>query len=164
MRIFIFISFLVSVNIQILFACDCVNTTRENAFKKASVVIKGIVLTKKTFTRDVSDSYIDSFKLSRSELFFVDTKILEYEIRMEKMYKGNLTSDTLKLRTYLPSNCFLDISIGKTYIVYANRIAYMSNVYDRKISINTFESSVCSNTSEFIKQEDKHLDKLRRRK
>jgi hypothetical protein len=144
------------------FACDCIYSTMDSAFKKSDLIVKGVILTRRTISRDVSLAYIDSFQTEHDERFKKDQKILEYDILVEKIYKGKLTNDTLKLRTYLPGNCHLELEVGSSYLVFSYRIPYLNRVYDNNIDSNTFHSSLCSSTTKFRLKEEIELERIRK--
>lgn len=153
--------FLLTIN-KSLFACDCIGQTTEQAFKLSDLVVQGLVLTKNLITRNVSNTYVDSFQTQYDELYFKNREILEYVILVAKTYKGSLVNDTLRLRTNLQSNCHLDINVGQTYIIYAFKISYLQTLYDRDINKNSFQSSMCSKTKEFTKNGDIELDAIKK--
>lgn len=155
-----FLLFIVFFSHPFVQACDCIPKTIEEAYESSDMIVKGSVLTINRVERKVSDAYVDSFQKLRDQLFFRDAGMIEYKILVLKRYKGFTSGDTIKVRTFAPSNCHLQLDTGKIYIVYVKNIRYLQTLNDLTIDANTFQSTRCSRTSEYSLNEEQALEKF----
>lgn len=145
---------------QLVFTCDCISRTVKESYDRSDLVVKGIVISTKEITRNVTQSYIDSFQKTRDQLYYKDAVILEYEIKVNKTYKGVITSDTIKVRTFRPSNCHLKLKEGGMYILYAYSIEHLDETFDFNVNGNTFSSNACTSTEQYNIQHNSQLNKV----
>ena len=94
------------------FACRCANGGLQlNKYAEtADIAIKGKVLSIKT--------------IDKSHYF---------KVKIEKQYKGSLTTEVVEIRTMATTSCRYELAIGKVYFVFAS-----SN------SDNTYSTGSCS--------------------
>ena len=99
------------------FSCRCANGgLKLNEYSKsADISFKGKILSEQT---------IDGFH--------------HYKVEIKKLYKGNLTSELIEVRTLARTSCKFGMGIGEEYFIFAK--AY---------SDNTYTTGTCSGTQRF---------------
>ncbi len=103
--------------------CDCEGeTSTSNAVKYADCVFKGTVILKKVSPnldgygiRILGDTFSYSYR-------FTKAPIAVYQIKVERLFKGKSSSDTITIVTPVNgASCGFRFNLGESYIVYATK-------------------------------------------
>ncbi|PCJ22709.1 MAG: hypothetical protein COA97_13045 [Flavobacteriales bacterium] len=107
------------------YSCRCANGgLKLNEYSKsADIAFKGKIISEQT---------IDRFHY--------------YKVRIEKLYKGNLTSELIEIRTLARTSCQFGMGIGEEYFIFAS-------LY----SDNTYITGECSGTQLFNTEKELEL-------
>jgi|GEM_PF-6132861 len=141
-------------------ACDC--DYKSNSFKKAfnnsEVIVSGKVIQENlNVPLMVGD---DSDKNSRSS---IKRMANEFIVLVESVYKGDVKSDTIIVRTGIGSSaCGIVLEVGKRYTIYSHNITSDSSYY-RLSELSAIYSSICSRTKLYTGIESMRLKSKRRR-
>ncbi|WAC41054.1 hypothetical protein [Pedobacter sp. SL55] len=149
-----------------LFACNCEGEgTIGMSVKNSDVVFSGQVISR-TLTKNY-DSLGVTVKGNTSKISFkwreFPTSVVK--IKVDKMYKGFLVSDTLTILT--PPNgasCGYYFQVGQKYIVYATTFDQMLMTHKlkrRAFDNKTFWTHQCTRTSKWTITEEKEILKVK---
>lgn len=134
-----------------IWACSCIGEkTVKEEVSKSDVIFSGKIISKNIFT--VNDDNLPSGLV---------LKKAEYIILVTKIYKGQTTSDTLKLITGVGSgDCGYEFAIGSEYIIYSVR----SNKYfESGNKVETFlYTDICTRTRRIDKKELRNIKRCLR--
>lgn len=112
------------------FACRCANGGLQlNEYSKsADISFKGEILSEQT---------IDGFH--------------HYQVKIKKLYKGNLTSELIEIRTLARTSCKFGMEIGEEYFIFA-----------KGYSDNTYITGECTGTQLFNTEKEQELEKIKK--
>lgn len=147
-------------------ACSCKGRrTVPEEVKHSDAVIVGKIVAKKIITL-VDSAYLVKYKhdsvarnLPRARL-----AIAEYEMVVDKTYKGRVTEDTITVYTGVnDADCGIRFEIGKQYLVYADRAAYYADhkkSFKFPVGNNIFWTNTCTRTDVLDRNEIKEIEKV----
>lgn len=132
--------------------CTCIGKTKvKSEVKNSDVVIIGKVLSKELLT--IKDKYVpEEFYLKKNE----------YTIQIIKKYKGEITSDTIKIVTGIGNgDCGFKFLIGESYIIYSEfQDAFIEENEKEKPFLTT---NICTRTRLYDEDEDRKIRKYLKR-
>lgn len=156
-------------------ACGCKDPLSvEEAYKYTEAIIHGRVV-KKTFVSfesTINPEKIDALRSSLQEdnqkLAMLESKfIIELQVEVLKVFKGNLVSDTITLYTSRNgASCgFTRFEEGQDFIIYASSKSHMFWIFDSKSKDalekkNTLWTNHCTRTKKFSESEAAELELL----
>jgi len=156
-----------------LFACKCKKEkTVKGAFEFRESIVHGKVLNKtwvtleSTMKKEKLDSLKEIYREDNNKLKGLSTKILKIEVEIIKEFKGKLQSNIVTI--FSNSNCYgyWGFKIGKEYLIYGSSKSYEYYSFQKKGKYinyeleNTFWTSNCYRTKEYLKSEAQELNKL----
>ena len=143
---YIIISFLLSFTSS--FACTCTEKpSLRKEIKSSDIILSGTVISKKLITEQVPN------------LKFVNRE-MEYTILVEAIYKGKVTSDTIKVITGIGNgDCGYIFKENEKYFIYAN---YTNQGSDFNHGLYFYYTSICTRTGLFDEIGEKNIKKYGR--
>lgn len=170
MRLLITIGILV-FSISKTVACSCKEPgTIAEAYHYTETVIHGKVIQKSfvTFESSMSKEKADSLRIKLKgddqKLGLLESEfIIEVQIEIQKVYKGELVGDTIVLYTSRNgASCgFTRFEVGQDYIIYASSKSHAFWLFNSESSLekeNTLWTNHCTRTTEYNASEAKELD------
>ncbi len=147
---------LLTLGFSDVFACSCQGeSTVKGAIKNSDYVIVGEIITKNYI--DIPDSVLISQNPTDTfahNYFPYVHKVSKYEFKVERIFKGNIISDTLMIFTRNGGGaCGYRFEIGKTYFGMAN------NGYDYPKGNSYLWTNICMPTSDYY---DSEIDTIKR--
>jgi len=153
-----------------LFACSCIGQkTVQEEIKHADAVIVGTILSKQIVT--LTDSTI--LKIFPNDTIMRKSPmckmtIARYDLLVQDIYKGKITSDTLTIYTGLGgSDCGIRFEVGKKYIIYGESETYfgqVNNDFKFPKAKNTFWTYNCLRTTFYFQEEITEIEKFAKKK
>ncbi|MRX64772.1 hypothetical protein [Maribacter luteus] len=149
-----------------IYACTCQGeSTVKGAIKNSDFVIVGEIISR-AFV-DIPDSALikQNFKdtLYHKQYPYVH-RISKYSIKIEKIYKGKTTSDTLDIYTGNGGgDCGYRFKIGDRYIVYGNKETYFgmtNNDCEYPKGKNCIWTNICMRTTNYYQSEIDEIEKI----
>lgn len=152
-------------------ACSCIGeSTVEGAYKSSDIVVSGQVIS--TTDEYLPDSAsikemvalgIPADKLDKRLNGFYLKKVL---IKVETVFKGQTTSDTLTIYTGLGGgDCGYKFKAGEKYVIYGNTKSYFADFsknQDFPNGQNVYWTNICTRTQEHNRTEIKELEKIKK--
>lgn len=139
-------------------------STVRQAIKNADSVVTGTILSKETVV-SVDSTLIELFKddTSSHDLFKIHTA--KYRFKVESIYKGKFSTDTLTIYTGVGSgDCGNRFAIGGKYIIYGSKNTYFQFVGSPAKGENTLWTNICTRTRAFHPKEIEAIEKIRKKK
>lgn len=149
--------------------CSCIGHSSVNdSYKTADMIVVGDVF------YISKDSIVDSsalrgrmkyVKLGRYTESFARSKSTQYLtkalIKINKVYKGQFTSDTLTVYTGIGGgDCGFDFTLSTRYIIYGSVESYLYIRPGGKESRNTCWTNICTRTQDHNEAEIVELEKI----
>lgn len=143
-------------------ACSCEGQgTVSGNIKSSDAVFSGEVISK-VFTSNY-DSLGKILTGDTSKMYFNELKFPSavVRIKVDRMYKGELVSDTLTILT--PPNgasCGFHFEVGKKYIVYSSKVDKLFSSIDferRGTDLHTFWTHQCTRTQILNSTEEEYI-------
>lgn len=153
-----------------IFACFCIGQrTVQEEVKHADAVFVGIVLSKKLIA--LTDStmlkmFPKDTTMRNSPM--IKKTIARYDLLVEDIYKGKITTDTLTIFTGIGGgDCGIRFEIGKKFIVYGENETYfgqVNNDFKFPKAKNTFWTYNCLRTTSYFQDEITEIEKFAEKK
>ena len=147
-------------------ACSCTSLSIEEAVAKSTIITKVTVLeVELNFQLDQSESYLDSLSRRDEKIYFGSFHTNQYLMKVETIYKGQFSEDTITLRTALDpvTDCGLILQKGLTYILYSEEVRNGHRYFDSGSNRFLVTSSACTLSSEYSKRHEKKIVRAVRR-
>ncbi len=157
-------------------ACSCKKEkTVKAAFEYHESIVRGKVLNKtlvtigSTMKKEKLDSLQEIYKSDKNKLKSLSYKsILKVEVEVIREFKGKSESNIVTIFTHkYGSACgYTGFEVGKEYLIYGSSKSYLYFQFQRKGKYinyeleNTFWTSHCYRTKEYLKSEAQELNKL----
>ena len=159
-----FILFLIQICTVKAVACSCngISTVSGN-FNSSDIVFSGVVISKVYTTNYDSLGIVETGDTGKIEFNWRKYPSAVVLMKVNKVFKGNLVSDTLTIIT--PPNsasCEYNFTIGNQYIVYATIYSDLLFTYKHKLRTfdnKTFWTHQCTRTMEWNKSEETEIRK-----
>lgn len=94
--------------------------------------------------------------------------VARYELLVQDIYKGKITSDTLTIYTGLGNgDCGIQFEIGEKYIVYGENETYfgqLNNDFNFPKTKNTFWTYSCLRTTFYNQDEIREIEKFAKKR
>lgn len=172
MKILLIIGILI-IGLNYSLACSCEEPgTVKESYDYADIVVYGKVVSRsyisfrETMESEKGDSLNNLLADHYNELLNSEM-ILKIEFKIEKNYKGSITSDTVTIYTGRSSaSCgYSWFKEGEEYIIYGSAESYCYGLFTPSDNENlekkgAFWTNHCSRTTEFNEYEAKELDKI----
>lgn len=152
-------------------ACSCQDPgTVQQGFEYSDMVVHGTVLSRsyvthrETMKREKGDS-LNAVLTNREADLFNSELILKVELKVSKVYKGEMVSDTVVIYTGRSSAAcgFSWFKEGEDYIIYGTSASYAYGLFTYEDGLeqgHTFWTNHCTRTTEYNEQEAKELEGL----
>ncbi len=152
------------VSAQNINACSCEDEeTISESVKSKDVIFKGQVVSISIYPMPDSLGILiigDTSTINTKWLYYPTALV---KIKLDKSFKGHLTSDTLTILTPLhDASCGFQFRIGQTYLVYAtiyDELVVYNHIRKRSIHTNTFWTNACTWTREWNLTEENEIIK-----
>lgn len=138
-------------------ACECFDRKQvDQEYARVDVVFVGTVIsvTEESHT-------LESVKSSRVH------KVYNYQVKIEKRYKGELKSDTITIYSENGS-CGAILLKDYKFTIYADRTPYLVNKYSEAkglpVGENIYWTSYCYRTAPYNQNEIENLERLSKKK
>jgi hypothetical protein len=147
------------------FACSCEGeATVPSSVKYSDVVFNGQVISRTLTTNYDSLGIVVTGDTSKMYFKWRDSPIAVVRIKVDKMYKGHLVSDTLTILTP-PSDaaCGYNFQVGQKYIVYAtifDEMLMTDKLKRRTFDNKTFWTHQCARTRNWNITEENEIIKV----
>lgn len=137
--------------------------------KYSDAVMVGKIIAKELVTLiDSTAISIFSNDSTTTKGYPYETVVAKYELVLTSIYKGEITSDTLKIYTGLGGgDCGVRFEVGKEYIVYGKEETYFGQINNDlpfPKGDNIFWTNICSRTTIKNKKELNEIEKYRKKK
>jgi len=159
-----------------VFACSCKKEkTAKGAFEYHEYIVHGKVLNKtlvtveSTMKKEKLDSLQEIYKEDNNKLKSLSNKsILKVEVEVIGEFKGKSESNIITIFTpkYGSACGYTGFEVGKEYLIYGSSKSYVYYNFQRKGKYinyeleNTYWTSHCYRTKEYLKSEAQELSKL----
>jgi hypothetical protein len=155
---FVFLIAIILIS-KIVYSTDCTASPIEYDYQTSELVVSGLVISEKIYRLEQTQSYLDSVSVARQNVQFHPATVIEYLVLVETNFKNTVISDTVTIRIN-NSHCFRKkLVVGNKYILFAEEVKYLDEMYDSKIA---FTTHFCSHTQKFKKKVAKQLNKLKK--
>ena len=144
------------------FACSCKGQgTVSGNIKNSDAVFSGEVISKVLTTNYDSLGIVVTGDTSKMSFNWREFPSAAVRIKIDRMYKGQLVSDTLTILTP-PNNssCGFNFQVGQKYIVYSSKVDKLFASVDlerRPIDIQTFWTHHCTRTQNWNSSEENEI-------
>ncbi len=145
-------------------SCNCEGeTTVAGSLKYSDVVLSGKVISRTLTNRYDSLGVVVTGDTSNTDFRWYNYPIAVVKIKVDKIYKGQLVSDTISILT--PPNgagCGYDFQVGQNYIVYAtlfNDLLTTEELKMRTFDNKTFWTHLCTRAQNWNITEENELIK-----
>ncbi|MCC5944440.1 MAG: hypothetical protein JJT94_05850 [Bernardetiaceae bacterium] len=161
LTLFLFIS-----TSEALFACSCPEQrTTEEEVKHADAIVVGIVLNKQFITlNDSTICKIFPHDTTMRKSLMRNMTIARYDFLVQEIYKGKITTDTLKVYTGIGGgDCGVRFQIGKKYIIYGENETYFRHInsnFKFPKEKNAFWTYNCLRTTTYYQNEITEIEKF----
>ena len=176
MRTALILLFFMSSGVNEILACSCKGPmTINDAFKITETIIHGTVLQKsivsfsKAMDQDKANSLRHALKEDQQRLELLESDfIVRVELLVAKVYKGNVSNDTINIYTSRTSaSCgFTEFEVGKDFLIYASSQSHAFDFFNRGSSNvrleqeNSHWTNHCTRTKGFDVREAAELESL----
>jgi hypothetical protein len=159
------------LTIKTLFACSCLGESNvQSGLASSAIVVSGQIIS--TSLEWLPDSTtIKMMAAPGKHVEEVDkrmygTYLKKVLVKVETIFKGNTTNDTLIIYTGLGhGDCGYNFETGQKYIIYGARESYFSSFFDDlnfPTGPNIFWTDICTRTKELDMTEIIELEKIRK--
>ncbi|WP_299261830.1 hypothetical protein [uncultured Aquimarina sp.] len=159
-----------------VFACSCKKEkTIKDAFEYHESIVHGKVLNKtlvtvgSTIKKEKLDSLNEVYQKDNNKLKSLSYKsILKVEVEVMREFKGKLESNIITIFTnkYGSACGYTRFEVGKEFLIYGSTKSYMYHSFQRRGKYinyeleNTFWTSHCYRTKEYLESEAQELKKI----
>jgi len=147
-------------------ACDCAyRKSVKEVFAQTSYILDvNVIQALFDHPLDHSQSYLDSLSQTYRRYFLGPVRANQYLLQVKQVYKGEMLTDTILLRTGAHSGvCGLFLEEGRRYILYASEVTDGHRYFDTYSKTIVLVSSICSRTAKYSIWEECKLKKAGRR-
>ena len=151
------------------YSCNCIGElTVKESIKHSDIVVTGTVISS-GFMIVTDSNMIKLFKPDTSlyNKYPYSIIIAKYRIKVEKLFKGKITSDTLTIYTGLGNgDCGFNFKIGYKYIIYGQNKHYkmINSKFNFPYGPNICWTDICTRTTTFNIDEFNKINNLTKKK
>ena len=158
----LFVILMITAGTESAFACRCSGEgTVSNGVKYSDAVLTGTIISKTLSSNYDSLGVVVTGDTSELNFNWRQIPISVVSIKIDKMYKGQLVSDTLTILTpYSSSSCGYRFVVGQKYIVYAtlyDELLMTDKLKRRTFDNKTYWTHQCTMTKNWNQYEENEI-------
>ncbi len=165
---FFFVSLCIVIQSTAVFACSCDGEPDlKSSLASSQMVFSGTVISKTTavnLTPYGIETIGEANPKNKFEVSWLQSPIAVYTLKIDKIYKGKTTSETITILTPINgSACGFRFEIGRKYTVFATTNENALTQIERKsIKDSVYFTNNCSLTGEWSKSDEKDIEAFMR--